>query len=333
LREASYTRYDGSTWWAARAPFESVRPERDGTTWALADDVASRETATVSAYLRNGRGLLALPAGTTRIESLPVTTMERNPLGAVRVDGGPRLVAYRVRAGAAPSPDAPPGPADLSVPPAEAPAVARVAGALDLTSKSPADILDIVGEFFRLRFTYSTDASVSAGDREPGATALGEFLLRSRSGHCEYFAAATVLLLRAAGIPARYATGYSVQEFSRLEQAYVIRDRHAHAWTLVYHDGAWRDFDTTPPGWVNAEQAAASIWEPVADAWSRAVFLFTRWRDRERTGGTPDGLVWALIPLLILLAWRLYAKQRVARLKPTGATRATIKPGADSDRR
>ncbi|MBI3606458.1 MAG: transglutaminase domain-containing protein [Nitrospirae bacterium] len=331
LREASYTVYASSTWWAARAAFESVRPERDGTTWALTDDVASREAATISAYLRDGRGFLALPTGTTRIESLPVTTMERSPLGAVRVDGGPRLVAYRVRAGPASSLDAPPGPADLAVPPAEASAVARVAGELDLASKSPADMLDTVAEFFRQRFTYSTYASLNAGDREPGATALGDFLLRSRSGHCEYFAAATVLLLRAAGIPARYATGYSVQEFSRLEKAYVVRDRHAHAWALVYHDGAWRDFDTTPPGWVNAEQAAASIWEPVADAWSRAAFLFTRWRARERTGGVPDGLAWVLIPLLILLGWRLYAKKRVARLKTTAAPRVLITPGADSE--
>ncbi|MBT8330725.1 MAG: transglutaminase-like domain-containing protein, partial [Deltaproteobacteria bacterium] len=39
---------------------------------------------------------------------------------------------------------------------------------------------------------------------------IENFLTRSRSGHCEYFATATVLLLRQAGIPARYARGYSV---------------------------------------------------------------------------------------------------------------------------
>lgn len=65
--------------------------------------------------------------------------------------------------------------------------------------------------------------------------------------------------------------------------------------------------------------------------WSRAAFFFTRWRDRERTGGLPDGLVWVLIPLFILLGWRLYAKKRVARRNPAGAPRATITPGADSE--
>ena len=42
------------------------------------------------------------------------------------------------------------------------------------------------------------------------ATPLADFLLRTRSGHCEYYATATVLLLRAAGIPARYAHANAV---------------------------------------------------------------------------------------------------------------------------
>ena len=77
-------------------------------------------------------------------------------------------------------------------------------------------------------------------------SALSHFLLQSRAGHCEYFATATVLLLRAAGIPARYCRGYAVQEFSKLENRFIVRDRHAHAWTLAYVDGIWTNFDTTP---------------------------------------------------------------------------------------
>ena len=73
--------------------------------------------------------------------------------------------------------------------------------------------------------------------------------MRSRAGHCEYFATATVLLLREAGIPARYATGFSVQDFSRMENRSVVRERHAHAWVLAFVNGAWRDLDTTPSNW------------------------------------------------------------------------------------
>ena len=38
---------------------------------------------------------------------------------------------------------------------------------------------------------------------------MTRFLCEHRTGHCEYFATATTLLLRAAKIPARYAVGYA----------------------------------------------------------------------------------------------------------------------------
>jgi transglutaminase-like putative cysteine protease len=57
--------------------------------------------------------------------------------------------------------------------------------------------------------------------------------------------------LRAAGIPARYAIGFSVSEYSPLEGAYVARRRHAYAWALAWLEGRWRDFDATPPDWTS----------------------------------------------------------------------------------
>ena len=47
---------------------------------------------------------------------------------------------------------------------------------------------------------------------QEAATKVAEFLLKTRAGHCEHFATATTMLLRAAGVPTRYAVGYSVQE-------------------------------------------------------------------------------------------------------------------------
>ena len=72
----------------------------------------------------------------------------------------------------------------------------------------------------------------------------------ARAGHCEYFAASTTLLLRAAGIPARYATGFAVMEYSPLEAAFVVRARHAHAWSRAWNGERWVDLDTTPPSWL-----------------------------------------------------------------------------------
>ena len=59
--------------------------------------------------------------------------------------------------------------------------------------------------------------------------------MKTKAGHCEYFATATVLLLREVGVRARYVTGYAVPESAREGDNYIIRERHAHAWALVYH--------------------------------------------------------------------------------------------------
>ena len=95
--------------------------------------------------------------------------------------------------------------------------------------------VDAITRHFATGFSYSLQ-----GAREQDELPLKRFLEISRSGHCEYFATATVLALRAVGIPARYATGYAVQEWGELEKAYVVRRRHAHAWALAYVDGAWK---------------------------------------------------------------------------------------------
>ena len=96
--------------------------------------------------------------------------------------------------------------------PKEAAAVSQIAAELklkQLARESPGAALAALNRFFVQNFSYTTYLE---GDRRPERSALSRFLLEQRKGHCEYFAAATVLLLREAGIPARYAVGYSVQE-------------------------------------------------------------------------------------------------------------------------
>src|SRR5207253_2703424 len=90
-------------------------------------------------------------------------------------------------------------------------------------------------------------------------------------GHCEYFATATVLLLRQAGVPARYVVGYSAQEFSTLEGAFIVRNRHAHAWAQALVAGRWVVVDTTPSNWAEQEeQAARASFGAVMDVFSWA---------------------------------------------------------------
>jgi hypothetical protein len=90
---------------------------------------------------------------------------------------------------------------------------------------------------------------------------------------------ALTLLLRASGIPARYATGYAIVEYSQLEEAIVVRARHAHAWTRAWLNGRWIDLDPTPPDWLGLEtERLAPAWAWIADVLRRASY---RWEQRE----------------------------------------------------
>jgi hypothetical protein len=141
-----------------------------------------------------------------------------------------------------------------------------------------------------------------------------------------------VLLLRAAGVPTRYATGYAIQEFSELEGSFVVRSRHAHAWARVFLDGRWQDFDTTPPSWMTVEAQSASPLQPLYDFWSWIACKFAEWRWRESEGGATRHVGWLLIPLLLLLVYRLRTRKRVQRTtkKEKGVARVLMKQGEDS---
>ena len=96
--------------------------------------------------------------------------------------------------------------------------------------------------------------------KNPGKTPAGKdfisyFLSESKKGYCTSFASAAVMLLRSAGIPARYAVGLSVSEEEINEaplaadglHSLAVNDHHAHAWAEVYVDGlGWRPVEMTP---------------------------------------------------------------------------------------
>jgi hypothetical protein len=276
----------------------------------------------------DGNPVLSLPANTARIDGLAASEMKMNALGAVQIERAPGFFSYRAQVGGSNSAYGAPTPRDLAVPKAEAAAVAQIANELGLAALTPAQALATVKQFFADRFEYSTWQGTPAGGRTP----LAQFLLATRSGHCEYFASAAVLLLRAAGIPARYATGFSAQEWSKLDDAYVVRERHAHAWARVWVGGAWQDLDTTPPAWFIAEAAQAPFWAPLTDLWSSARFRLSQWSARARERGWYQPLIWLAVPLF---AWLGLRTLRGRRAVSAAATREAIPhkswPGRDSE--
>jgi protein-glutamine gamma-glutamyltransferase len=325
LRDAAYNVYSSPVWFATDAGFTAIHSEGDGASWTLADTGAAADSITISAYLRRGKGMLAIPAGTTRLDGLVVVELSRNRLGAVKVEEGLGLVRYDARFGRAAVSDGPPTSADLAIPAREADAVAQVMSELNVGNRTPADVVNAVRGLFLGRFKYSRFLQGSA----VGASPLEDFLLRTRAGHCEYFATATVHLLRAAGVPARYAVGYAVHEWSPLERRYVVRASDAHSWALAWVDGAWREIDTTPPEWMG--DADASALRPLSDLWSWLTFGFSRWRWGERDDRLTTSIGWLLVPLLAVLGWRLYFRRRVNAPPPAPARAAVPARGADSE--
>ena len=71
------------------------------------------------------------------------------------------------------------------------------------------------------------------------------FLFETRRGFCEHFASAFVVILRAAGIPARVVTGYQGGEINPRGNYLIVRQSDAHAWAEAIIDGRWQRFDPT----------------------------------------------------------------------------------------
>jgi len=321
LHRASFTALEGTTWVARRAPMGPLQPLADGTTWEIAAGAGQHRTR-IFTRLESGKAVLALPSGTVRLEEAAALLMRRNALGAVQADFGGDWAPYTASSIEATTDYAAPGDEDLALPRRDRATLERLTQELSLRSVPPVQALARIHEHLAT-FAYSTYRERSL---IPGQSALEEFLLHSKSGHCEYFAAATTLLLRAAGIPARYATGFSVQEYSKLEGAYIVRARHAHAWARAYVDGKWIDVDNTPPSWALEEERQAPFWESAADLLRWAQFSWTQ------AGPMQFGLGGAAVLLaqLVFFVWRLFRGKRAAAQASLARPGRTF-AGADSE--
>lgn len=108
---------------------------------------------------------------------------------------------------------------------------------------NPYDKVVAITNFLRTNIVYTRTVPEQPNNQE----AIDWFLFDLKQGFCNYYASAEVILLRAIGIPARYAVGFAQGE--RLDNGwYVVRQRDAHAWPEVY-------FPTL--GWVEFEPTAA----------------------------------------------------------------------------
>ena len=93
-------------------------------------------------------------------------------------------------------------------------------------------------------FTYSTTAGVPPSDQD-----FVDFFLfdpeLGRSGYCQYYATAMVMMARSVGLPARLAVGFAPGE-RQDDDTFLVREANAHAWAEIYFPGyGWQIFEAT----------------------------------------------------------------------------------------
>lgn len=181
-----------------------------------------------------------------------------------------------------------------------------------------------------------------------GEHSIDQFLFESRRGFCEHYAAAFVVLMRAAGIPARVVGGYQGGERNPVDGFLVVRQSDAHAWAEVWLAGeGWVRVDPTAAvspnrienGIVSAMLAGEPLpmlltlrsdwlrgirhrWEAINNAWNQEVLGYNPERQRQLLSrlGLNENNWQSLIALLAglsitlllaITAWTLYHRPRL----------------------
>jgi transglutaminase-like putative cysteine protease len=114
----------------------------------------------------------------------------------------------------------------------------------DWTSRFDTPFKKLVAVQDNLRqFTYSIDVEPTASTDK-----LSEFLLSTRRGYCQQFAAAFALIARHLGFPTRVSIGFLPGETNLADPTHFnIRGTDAHAWPeVLFEDYGWVRFEPTP---------------------------------------------------------------------------------------
>ena len=120
----------------------------------------------------------------------------------------------------------------------------------DAQGRSDAAIASRALAMIRRDFAYTLDVPLA------GRNEIDDFLFDRREGYCEHFSSAFVVLMRAAGIPARVVTGYAGAYRNPIGGYWLVRKSDAHAWAEVWLPAR---------GWVRVDPTAAVAPERVYD--------------------------------------------------------------------
>ncbi len=122
----------------------------------------------------------------------------------------------------------------------------------DGNSYSVNEYYSVIIQYIRTYLDSHARYTLTPGDTPVGRDFTEYFLNENKKGYCVHFATAGTLLLRRAGIPARYAEGFVVgEDVCSMEYDYddviEVPDSCAHAWAEVYFPIiGWQPVEFTP---------------------------------------------------------------------------------------
>ena len=223
----------------------------DGTTWRRGHNATLQRPAlsdantpvdyTVTLEPHNKRWLFALDMPTKL--SIPADLapdfqmLSREPVNARTRYNATSLLSYRANL------DEPPQQLRraLALPQGYNPQARKLAAEWRAGSNSDiALVRTAINYYSRNGFEYTLEPPLL------GMNSVDDFLFTTKKGFCEHYAGSFVVLMRAAGIPARVVTGYQGGEYNELGNYYVLRQYDAHAWAEVWlRDQGWVRIDPT----------------------------------------------------------------------------------------
>lgn len=144
-----------------------------------------------------------------------------------------------------------------------------------------------------------------------GTDAVDHFLFEEKRGYCEQIASSMTVMLRALGVPARFATGYDTGERNIFSGYFEVKASDAHSWVEVYFPRVgWIEFDPTHqvppakssvgdslPGVAVMKKIGAVLGALVPDAVPRSIGRALQWLMRATVSSGPR-----LAAVLIALA-------------------------------
>ena len=304
MKQSDYNVLVRNSWYSRPRTTEPVFPIND-MEWQFFGEGEGEKKMRISIWMNKnkGEGVLPLPDGAKRAVELDVAGIEKSTLGAVYVEEGPELLEFVITYDTENRFEPLPRRSDLFVPRQEREVIETVMRENGLLGSTQEETLENI-ERFLATFKYSVDLK-----NRSDHSLLADFLMNSRTGHCEYFATATVLMLRNAGIAARYRVGFMLDEYSSFENALIARKRDAHAWAIAYINDRWITVDSTPAQWKEFDSEGKPLLEPFNDFFSWMKMNYEYYR-RKKSAEFNRILISVAVFLTVFLMIRVYLRKK-----------------------